>query len=196
MCCGLSTLTWWHTQGKCGDSAMLLPGALACTPAAVPAGFMWGGEAAAGVSRRLEIPRDWKPVLLRHGLKVALRDTQLEHGCGATMRSAFPWCLDGTARFHCGHWGWVWSCACIPGNPPAPLGKALLAAPAVLPCDKPSAGTCQQAPNGIIAGAVSRGSFKCHFPALITRDGNSNGDGAVLLTLHLPVLQLPPCAGH
>lgn len=162
---------------------------------------MWGGEAAAGVSRHLEIPRDWKAALLRHGFAAglevdALRDTHLERGCGATTRSTFPWCPAGTARFHCGHWGWVWSCACIPGNPPAPLGTALLAAPAVLPCDKTSAGTCQRAPNGIVAGAVSAGSFKCHFPALITRDGNSSGDGTVLLTLHLPVLQLPPCAGH
>lgn len=156
---------------------------------------MWGAEAAAGVSRHqvLEIPRVWQPVLLGHGfaagLKVgALRDGQLGHGCSATMRSALPWCPAATARFHCGHWGGVWSCACIPGNPPAPMGKALLAALAVLPCDKTSAGTCQQAPNSIITGAVSTGSFKCHFPALITRGGNSNGDGAV-------VLPFPPVLG-
>lgn len=105
----------------------------------------------------------------------AFWDTQLEHGCSATIRSAFLWCPAGAARFHCGHWGWAWSCACIPGNPPAPVGKALLGALAVLPCDKTSAGTCQRAPSGIIVGAVSRGSFKCHFPALITRDGKSNG---------------------
>ncbi|NXF18121.1 ASTN2 protein, partial [Rhodinocichla rosea] len=127
------------------------------------------------------------------GLKVeALRDTQLERGCRATVRSAFPWCPAGTARFHCAHWGRLWSCACIPGNPPAPMGKALLAALAELPCDKASAGTCQRAPNALVTGAVSRGSFKCHFPALITRDGKSSGDGAVLLTPQLPVLQLPP----
>lgn len=51
---------------------MLLTGALTHTRAAVTAGFLWGwgrwgGEAAGDVSRHLEMPRDWKPVLLGHG---------------------------------------------------------------------------------------------------------------------------------